>query len=305
MTVSGPISVSEMGVTLEHEHILVDFIGADSTGAHRWEKQAVVARALPFLQELKSLGCQTFVDCTPVYLGRDPEILRQLADQTGLHIITNTGLYGARNNQYIPARAYNMSAEALAKEWIAEFNVGIENTGIKPGFIKISVDPDETLSPMHKKLIQAAALTHLETGLTILSHTGPDQPAFNQLDILKEMSVPADAFIWTHAQAGTIDGWIEAAKIGAWISLDNINIENITGRVKNLHDMKTAGLLNRVLISHDSGWYSVGEANGGDYNGYSTIFKGFIPALRKAGFTNGEIEMLLVDNPAKAFKIKI
>ena len=32
MTVLGPIPASEIGTTLAHEHILVDFIGADSTG---------------------------------------------------------------------------------------------------------------------------------------------------------------------------------------------------------------------------------------------------------------------------------
>ena len=31
MTVNGPESPGKMGITLEHEHILVDFIGADST----------------------------------------------------------------------------------------------------------------------------------------------------------------------------------------------------------------------------------------------------------------------------------
>jgi len=32
MTVNGPELPGKMGITLEHEHILVDFIGADSTG---------------------------------------------------------------------------------------------------------------------------------------------------------------------------------------------------------------------------------------------------------------------------------
>ena len=68
MTVLGPVSALEMGTTLEHEHILVDFIGADSSGYHRWDKQEVIEKAMPYLKEIQELGCETFVECTPAYL---------------------------------------------------------------------------------------------------------------------------------------------------------------------------------------------------------------------------------------------
>ncbi len=304
ITVCGPIKTSEMGITLPHEHILVDFIGADSTGPHRWDRQEVARRALPFLQEVYASGCRTFVDCTPPFLGRDPELLRMLSEETGLNILTNTGLYGAGNNKHIPSRAFEMSAEELAGEWIAEFRQGIGGTGIRPGFIKIAVDPDDTLSPMQEKIVRAAALTHLETGLVINSHTGPDIPAFNQLEVLREINVPADAFIWTHAQWGSPDGWKKAAGRGAWISFDNIRSDNIETYLSHLQEMKSAGLLEHVLISHDSGWYTAGEENGGDYRGYAAIFKEFIPALKNAGFTEEEIDWLCVENPARAYRIR-
>ncbi|MFC2111655.1 phosphotriesterase [Bacteroidota bacterium] len=304
MTVNGPIPATEMGNTLVHEHILVDFIGADSSGYHRWKKQEVADRALPYLEEIVDLGCRTFIDCTPAYIGRDPELLRMLSEKTGLNIITNTGWYGANNDKYIPAKAFKMGIEEIAAGWVREFHEGIEDTGIRPGFIKIGVDRDDTLSLMHEKLIRAAGLAHLETGLVIKSHTGPDGPALSQLAILEEMQVPADAFIWTHAQSGTLKAWIEAASRGAWISLDNINSGNIEKYIKNLLDMKSAGLLNKVLISHDSGWYRVGEENGGRYNGYTVIFKEFIPALKENGFSESDIHLLIVENPACAFRIR-
>jgi phosphotriesterase-related protein len=89
----------------------------------------------------------------------------------------------------------------------------------------------------------------------------------------------------------------------AWISLDNIKPGNIGMYVGNLQDMKSAGLLERVLISHDSGWYTAGEENGGTFSGYTTIFRELIPALRQGGFTEPEIQQLLITNPANAFKI--
>ncbi|HEC42110.1 MAG TPA: phosphotriesterase [Bacteroides sp.] len=305
MTVSGPIPVSEMGITLEHEHILVDFIGADSSGYHRWNKEDVIEKALPYLEEIRELDCRTFIECTPAYLGRDPELLRIISEKTGLNIITNIGWYGARGNLYIPERAFEMRIEDIAEEWISEFRHGIEDTGVRPGFIKIGVDRDDTLSLMHEKLIRAAALTHLETGLVIKSHTGPEAPAFAQLAVLEEMEVPAEAFIWTHSQRGNLEAWIMAAKMGAWISLDNVRSKNIEEHVKNLQDIRSAGLLDHVLISHDSGWYRVGEENGGNYNGYTAIFKELLPALKEKGFAESEINLLMVENPARAFRIRI
>ena len=305
MTVLGPISASEMGTTLAHEHILVDFIGADSTGYHRWDRQNVIDKALPFLEALQAKGCQTFMECTPAYLGRDPKLMKSLASKTGLNILTNTGFYGSGKNKFIPSRALKMSPEELAAEWTAEFNDGIEGTGVRPGFIKISVDRNDSLIPMHEKLVRAAALTHLQTGLTIMSHTGTDKPAFDQLGILAEYGVSPEAFIWTHAQAGTLDGWIKAARMGAWVSLDNVNVDKLEEYIDYLLEIKSAGLLDHVLISHDSGWYRVGEKDGGRYNGYTTIFTELIPALLKNGFDDENIERLLHQNPSRAFTIQV
>src|ERR1044071_7773462 len=83
MGVLGPIK--DLGVTLVHEHVMADFIGAAGTGQHRYKVEEVVAKAKPFLLDLKKVGCNTFVDCTPVYLGRDARILKQLATETGMN----------------------------------------------------------------------------------------------------------------------------------------------------------------------------------------------------------------------------
>ncbi len=102
MTVNGPIDSSELGITLPHEHFLVDFIGADSTGFHRWNKDTVISMVLPILMEAKKMGVNSIFECTPAYLGRDPVLLERLSKASGLNIITNTGYYGAINNKAIP-----------------------------------------------------------------------------------------------------------------------------------------------------------------------------------------------------------
>tara|TARA_R110000744_G_scaffold256465_1_gene371934 strand:+ start:1628 stop:2713 length:1086 start_codon:yes stop_codon:yes gene_type:complete len=314
ITVNGPIEPKEMGLALIHEHIMVDWIGADSTGYHRWDRDEIVEIALPYLEELEKHGVTSFLDCTPAYLGRDPYVLKKLSELTGIHILTNTGYYGAGNNKYIPERLMNASPEQMAEQWIAEFRYGIDGSGIRPGFIKMSVDDRDVLSQTHENLIRAAALTHLETGMTIVSHTGRDGPAMAQLKVLKEMGVSPKAFVWTHAQNGTLDGYLRAAGQGAWISLDHINglpsdgnanLGNIVWFIKMLLELKANGVLDHVLISHDAGWYNVGEKNGGDYRGYTDLFTKLIPRLKENGFTQYDIDLILKDNPSRAYTIDI
>ena len=150
---------------------------------------------------------------------------------------------------------------------------------IKPGFIKIGVAGD-TLSELHRKLVDAAARTHLKTGLTIASHTGPAIPAFEQLEILKKEGVAPEAFIWVHAQAEKdLSNHVRAARMGAWISLDGVNDNNLAEYVKMIKNLKENNLLNKVLLSHDAGWYHPGEENGGEYRGYTTLFEKLVPLL--------------------------
>jgi phosphotriesterase-related protein len=314
MTVNGAIEPKEMGLALIHEHIMVDWIGADSTGYHRWDRDEIVEIALPYLKELEKNGVTSFLDCTPAYLGRDPYVLKKLSELTGIHILTNTGYYGAGNNKYIPERLVNASPGQMAEQWIKEYRYGIDSSGIRLGFIKMSVDDQDVLSQTHENLIRAAALTHLETGMTIVSHTGTDGPAMAQLNVLKEMGVSPEAFVWTHAQNGTLDGYLQAAGQRAWISLDHINgqpsdgngnLGNIAWFVKTLLELKANGVLDHVLISHDAGWYNIGEKNGGDYRGYTDLFTKLIPRLKENGFTQYDIDMILKDNPSRAYAIDI
>ena len=305
MTVNGPISSRDMGVSLVHEHILVDFIGADKITEQRWDKSKVIERSLPFLKQIKDLGCQTLVECTPEYLGRDPLLLKFLSYSSGLNIITNTGYYGAVNNKFLPQHAFTETADQLAFRWTMEWVDGIEETLAKPGFIKIGVSND-TLSDIHKKLVIAAARTHLNTGMTIASHTDPAIPAFEQIAILQNEGVAPEAFIWVHAQTEKdLNNHVNAAKMGAWIGFDGLNEKNLDDYVRMIKNMKDNKLLYKVLLSHDAGWYRPGEENGGEFRGYTTLFEKLIPLLQKENFTRREIHQLLVSNPSKAFTIRV
>ena len=57
------------------------------------------------------------------------------------------------------------------------------------------------------------------------------------------------------------------------------------------------GLLGRVLVSQDAGWFHVGEPNGGTFRPFTTMFERFLPMLRERGLSAAEKRQLIVDNP--------
>jgi phosphotriesterase-related protein len=299
-TVTGAIPAERLGLTLMHEHVLVDFVGADKVNRSRYDADHAFRAVLPHLHHVRALGCQTLVECTPAYLGRDPALLKRLADASGVHILTNTGYYGAAKDRYLPAHAFTETADQLAARWIREFEDGIEGTTIRPAFMKIGVD-DGPLSEVDAKLVRAAAIAQRKTGLPIASHTSTGIAAMEQLDILERSGVALSSFIWVHAHnERDMSFFTRAATRGAWVEFDGVSPTSSASHVELVKHMNDRGLLRRVLVSHDAGWYRVGEPGGGQFRPYDSLFTAFVPALRTAGFQNDDVQRLLVTNPRLA-----
>lgn len=304
ISVLGKISFVQLGKVLIHEHIMVDFIGAKDTGPERYQVEEVIEKVLPYLLELKNSGCRTFVDCTPAYLGRDPKVLKALSVRSGLNIFTNTGYYGAVNGKYLPDHAFTESSNELSLRWIKEARSGIGETGILPGFIKIGVN-NGPLNEIDRKLVEAAVLTHQQTGLTISSHTGNGEAALEQLQIILRLEADPGMFRWVHAQNEKDSNiHLEIADRGAYVEFDGINQNTAEEHLQFILNIKENGLLSRCLISQDSGWYHVGEEDGGMIKPYSYLFKKFIPLMQMHGFSKKDLHRLLVRNPAESLKIR-
>ena len=296
-----------MGVTLPNEHVLVDFASIDSLGMNPYNKDSVIAKALPYFEELKQYKVKTFVDGTPEFMGRDPELLAALSRKTGINILTNTGWYASDDEKHLPKEFKDMSAEEIAAIWIDEAKNGIRNTGIKPGFIKIGLNKIK-LSETDKKLVAAACLTHLETGLTIMSFTGPAEAALQQLTILKKYGIDPSAFIWSHALEEPNSKKILAiALMGAWVALDSIQNDMLTQiQIERLLlNLKSTRQLNRILLSSDGICYTLGKPKGGEFRSYCELFSSFSLLLLSEGFTHADLEEMIVKNPALAFAVRV
>src|SRR5919206_456593 len=144
MTVRGPIAGDQLGVTLMHEHLLIDVsykfvqpvevtqralaeqpitlanlgelrrnIGAVRANLRLDDGDLAAAEALAFKRE----GGGTIVDVSPPGIGRDPRALRAIAAQSGVNVITCTGFYLARSH---PPRVASSTVQELADEMVAE-----------------------------------------------------------------------------------------------------------------------------------------------------------------------------------------
>ena len=300
MTVTGPIEPKEMGFTLTHEHVFSIF-GKDPVRYPFYQEDALFESVLPYLEKVKSLGCQTIVDATAAYFGRHPEYLKKFSGQSGLHILTNTGYYAAAKDRYVPPFAYTETVDQLTERWVREWQYSIDGTGVYPGFIKTGID-NGPLSDIDAKLMRVAARTHKQTGLSIQTHARDNFDAINNIfDIFAEEKVDPSAWIWVHAHhVKTADEVIIAAQKGAWISIDGIKEERAEHVIEIMKEMKNKNLLNKILLSHDGNSYR----RDGSRGPYHYILTDFIPLLIKNGFNENEIKQLTVTNPANAFTVR-
>lgn len=315
MTVNGPIDASEMGITLTHEHLFANLQPYDEWARKPtpYDPDEVVDVILPYLTRVRDLGCRTLVDCTANGVGRDPRLIKRLSDASGLQMLTVTGNYASNDGKFLPPYVFSDSVDALARRWIAEWEDGIDGSGIRPGLVKLGFNGG-ALTDAERKLIRAAAITHKETGLTIGAHVGPwhdVEPgqnavsAFEQMAELEKAGVEASSWIWIHAQnEKAAASRVRAARRGAWISLDGFRPAAAQDYVEMVKGLRSEGLLRHVLLSQDAGWYTAGSPRGGNVNPYDPILTTLVPALENAGFSKAEVDTLFIDNPSAAFSMK-
>lgn len=309
-TVTGPVASSQLGRTLMHEHVLLDFIGAAGLSPGRYTRDEAFAVIRPYLVEARAAGVKTIVDATTEHLGRDVVLLRRLSAGTGVHLVASTGIYAARGEQYVPGYARIETAEQLARRFEQEIEKGIGATGIRAGVIKTGVNPKSgaPLREIEAKIAKAAALAHLATGAAVECHTDQGHAAIQQLKIFAAAKAPPEAFIWIHAHEEKDHSFrLEVARAGGWVSLDGVRKGHLSNahtsldwHIECLGRLKEAGVLGRVLLSQDAGWFQVGEPRGGPFHPYTFLFRTFLPLMRASQFSDAEIDLLLIRNPAAA-----
>jgi len=303
-TTQGAIAAEGLGVILPHEHIFTDLRGPTTPGYGQADAADVVRVMAPLLEDARRKGVGVMFECSSIGVGRNPFIIDKVAQASGLPVVVPTGVYGRAN--FAPPEHQNMSEDELTTLFIKEIRDGIENTGIKAGFIKIATS-NSPISALEEKFLRAAGHAARETGAAIASHTPRGSNATIQADILQSID-PNIRFIWVHAQNESNRSLhLQLAARGVFIEFDSLggNPGKDSTFITAIKELLDAGHGDRIMLSHDAGWYRPGESNGGTQRPYTYLMDTFIGKLKNAGVDDATIQMITEINPIRAFGIKV
>jgi phosphotriesterase-related protein len=297
-TVTGPVAASALGVTLGHEHVLLDGWDMFRTYDAILDDETL---AIDELRALREAGGAAVVDCTTIGLGRDPAALRRISEASGVRIVMGTGWY--RRAVY-PAYIRELDADELAERLVTDLTVGAEGTDVRAGFIGEIGTERYRIAAAEERVFRAAARAQRQTGVAIWTHTtnGGDL-ALEQVELLASEGVPVDRIVVSHiGDRIGFDRLRALAATGVGLSVDNIGYTD-SGyppddvRIRNVLRLLEAGVADRVLLSGDTCTRSMLRAYGGP--GYGRVLDSFVPRLRVAGVDEPTIQRMLVDAPAR------
>ena len=307
-TVLGPVDTSELGFTLSHEHLATNAAGILKTFPELVDRAGVVEQANATLREAFQEGLRTIIDVTTIDLGRDVEMMREVSQTTGVHIVAATG-----NHLAVPRPFVDLAPEVIAGLYVREIEVGIEGTGIKAGIIKVASDEGGVTRPQ-EVVLRAAGQACVRTGTPISTHTwSPDRVGEEQVRILQDEGVDMDKVYIGHSNDDMDMSYLLGLlRKGVWLGLDRFPggrrpgtpyWEERTQLAKQLID---AGYTDRIMLSHD---HSVPKARYGvavqeeriKYNpdGYNFITRNVLPRLKDMGVSDDTINQIMVENPRR------
>ena len=335
-TVLGPVPAEELGITLPHEHLLIDFRfmyrepdGAAARGRglepvtlqnhyealYDWtrnldnlqllDESTAVEEALLYRRE----GGRTIVDPTNVGLGRDPLALQRIARATGLHVVMGAGYYVG------PAHPPDMdqrSEESLTGEIVRDLTEGVGETGVRAGLIG-EIGCSWPWTPNERKSVRAAAQAARQTGAPLMIHPGRDQTAPEAhleevrrtgLDLRRVIMCHIDRTVSDPARLRAIADtgcYLEYDLFGLEVShypMSDFEIPSDAERMRQILWLVEQGHASQVLLAHDICFKVRLVRYGG--HGWAHIVRRIVPRLRRKGLGDKEIRGLIVENPTRA-----
>ena len=337
-TVLGPVAGDAMGITLPHEHLLIDFkvmFKEPEAAADKGRALAPVSMAnlgwvrqnfssnldnLRLLDEdvardeallFKQAGGQTMVDPTSGGLSRDPEALARVARSTGLHIVMGAGYYVQAAH---PPALSQRGVDDIAREIVGDITTGVGTSGVRAGLIG-EIGCTWPWTDGEKKVVRAAVAAQRETGAPLMIHPGRSPRAPMQiLELVEKEGGNLKRTIMCHIERTIADRrhLMDLAATGCYLEYDLFGLEtsfypynpdfdmpNDGGRMSQILRLIEDGHGRQVLMSHDIAYKHCLTKWGGF--GYHHLLLNVVPRLRRKGLDDRAIRGLIVDNPRRAF----
>jgi len=329
-TVLGPIDPAELGPTLMHEHLLCDIrpprdrrperdgpaialdtVWAINYGSLKAARNYVLDRAEIAVDEVRRMqaaGGRSVVELTCGGLTPDPRGLARIARETGAHIVMGCGHYVHEYQD--PANA-GRAPEDFAAEIVNSVTEGAWGTEVRAGIIG-EIGCQAPWTEQERRVMRGAVLAQQQTGAAINVHPGrhPDQPQ-EVADFIRAAGGVMERVVISHVDRTIFDRdrLLRLAQSGCVIELDlfgqeqsyyalsDIDMPNDAQRLRLIRTLLEAGHQAQVVISHDICYRTRLVRFGG--HGYGHIFANVVPMMRRRGFSEAEIDAILVENPRR------
>lgn len=336
MTVLGPIGVEAMGITLMHEHIVLDtsswwrrpccateigiaekpldvsmlgdlrmnpFLNRDNCGL--LDAEVAIDELMRFVEH----GGRTVVDPTNLGIGRDPSALQRISRRTGLQIIMGAGYYLEASH---PGEVKAMSVDEIATAIAGDCGAFAEKPAACAGLIgEIGISKDFT--PAEEKVLRGAARASRTTGVPLSIHLpGWERHAHRVLDTIEQEGGDLRHTVLCHMNPSLHDAAYQrgVADRGAFLEYDMIGMDYFYAdqQAQSPCDEENAiaicrliddGYLNAILMSQDVFLKMMLTRHGGF--GYGYILKHFIPRLKRHGLDQATIDRIMIENPRRVF----
>jgi len=297
-TVSGKISSDNIKGVMAHEHLAMDLsrVRGDTTSI-LGDPETLPAIAEE-LKTLKHLGANTIVELTNVGMGRNPELLKKLAQESELYIIAATGYY---KQEYYPSEVAELPLEQLAENMAQEILSGIGDTRIKAGVYGEIGSSYNTMNPLEEKVFHAVAKSHKITGAPISTHCELGTMGLEQRKIFDEEGISPEKTSFGHQDLNKdIHEQVELLNWGAFIQFDTIGKVRYRPdeeRIKNLLELIDRGFEDQIMLSCDITRKTYLKKFGG--LGYVYLYGSFLDKLKAQGVGGETIEKFTVKNPRR------
>lgn len=272
------------------------------------------------VQIFKDFGGNSIVENTTCGINRNLKLMYEVSKGTGVNVIAGTGFYlGMTQKSDILDISVEKMVESYTQEIVEGIDVQIspsETVKIKCGMIG-EIGSGYPISEFEKRAIIAAgeAQSALKCGVTF--HPGRDSPnsPFEVLRIYLEAGGDASKCIMSHLDRTIMDDdkLLEFSDLGGYCQYDffglecshfqmnqKIDMPSDAQRIGKLKLLKEHGKLDRILMSHDIHTKHRLIEFGG--HGFSHIINNIVPKMKTRGFTQDEIDTILIKNPKNWLK---
>jgi phosphotriesterase-related protein len=297
-TVTGDIAPDQLGVCYPHEHVLGGPPLPDLDPDLTLDSEEAAIQELTYFRQA---GGNALVEMSPIDYKRDVAGLKRVSQATGIHIICTSGQH---KEKFSRPWVENETVASLTSRFIAEVSEGIDGTDVRAGVIKAASSLN-TISDNERKVFEAVALAHQETGAPVTTHTEAGTMGMKQIELLVSRGVdPAHIIIGHVDRKLEWEYHLDMAQAGVFLCYDQLSKEKYypdARRVEFILRLVEAGYGGQIVLAGDlarkSYWPSYGTGGG---PGLTYILWRFVPWLRTEGLSQAAIDDLLIHNPARA-----